>query len=725
MDRVYKVGLELKATGSAVTGLQKSSRAAETLSSKLRTTAAAAQSWGQSMVSSAMSTAAAYGAVAAKLGAGGLAAAAGLAAAKGFSFLTSMEASRNAIGGTLQLFNHSAGAADQLGRNIEVAEASLQRLIDIANKSPGELQDVQMLFQNMLPGARSITGDMERILKLTQQAANLTPVFGGDFQLTGAQLSRMMTGGAGAEMETWRTLQSVILDAGQAMNKAGSSSSKIFSKTQQLGSDLTMAFNKLAAEDRLRLIEAAFQRAGTGMSDLFAESWEGASSTFVSGWRQIAAAGATPMYETTKRALVRATKDGGVFDENAVKRMQNAAASVGMHFARMAEKGYARIESAISYLDKNWQKVANTAYHAFQVGAGLIKGAFAFGLSKMIVGSAVMAGGLAARGAMAVGRGASKVGGVALKAGGAAAKTFGMAAHLAGFGKLGTSLVAATSGALGLTAALLPMIAAGLAVGAVFGAMGLMVVGVAAYIASEWDSLMGSVKTGFEEGTLTVRPLVEAAMLLWERLKIVGVSLIGGATGADMFEGAMNMAVGAVDLVTQAVVGLAKVAAWMLEMAGKTRDFISDPVGLGAMEEKVLKSILANPDANLAQKEEARSRLEASRASKENQVDFQGMADKMRVAAMNMQKVSLKDLDFEKVDRYTKTLEDSLLGAIGEDGKRKRSRGAGVNIGTLNVNQDLRNEDPDRVMMSFVEPLQRLTQLPAASSAGAGGGRGF
>lgn len=722
-DKTYRVGLELGTDGSAAMGLKTSAKAAETLSSKIRGTASAAESFGRSMFSSAVSTASAYGAVAAKLGAAGIAGAAALAASKGFSFLTSMEASRNAIGGTLQLFNHSAGATDQLGKNIQIAEASLQRLIVIANKSPGELQDVQMLFQNMLPGARAVTGDMERIMKLTQNAANMTPVFGGDFATTGSQIARMMTGGAGAEMETWQRLKLVMLESGKEMKKI-SGRGNIFGKNQDIKS-LTEVFNKLEGMERLQLLEKALGSGGEELSKLYAESWEGASSTFVSGWRQIAAAGTKPMYETTKAALVRATSEGGVFDEQAVKRMQNAAASVGLHFAAMAERGYARIESAISYLDKNWEKVANTAYHAFQVGSGMIKAAFAFGFTKMTIGAGLMAAGMVSRGVGGAARGARAGVGAVRRGVGAVRSAAGFYRLVRDFGSFGTLAKSAASAVASFSLALLPIVAVGLAATAALGGFVVMVAGVGAYIASEWETLMGSVRAGFASGELTLRPLVEAAMLLWERLKLVGEALIGGSTGADMFSGTMNLAVGAIDMVSQAVIGLATVAAYMLDMAAAVSDRMSDPTGLAekAQIERALSGTSWQDQIGMTPGKKAalESRL-AELNTGTGGSKFRDMADKMRTASEKMGKLSLKDLPIEKVDDYTKKLEDSLLGGDAGGGKPKRARGTGVNIGTLNVNQDLRNEDPDRVMMTFVEPLEKLAKLPAASTLDLGGG---
>lgn len=747
--RTYEVGLVLRARGSARGALDEAGKSASSLASKLASAQAATEQWGRSMVASSMGAARAYAGLAAKIGGAGLAGAATLMAAKGWEMQTSTESARNAIAGTLQLFNHSAGAADQLGRNVQIAEASLARLNDIANKSPGELKDVQNLFQGMLPGARSITGDMERILSLTQKAAMLTPVFGGDFALTGNQLSRMMTGGAGAEMETWRTLQKVVLDVGQNMTKTGSKTEKIFGKGQAMGEQLTMAFNKLAPEDRLRVLEESFARSGSDMADMFATSWEGASSTFKSGWRQIAGAMARPIFDSTKKALVKATSSGGVFSDDTVKRMQNAAESVGMHFARMAEGAFTRISAGIAYLESNWKRVSNTVYHAFQIGSGLVKAAFMFGFTKMVAGASIIAASTAAKGVGAAGRGVVGLGraGMAMGRGAKGLVGFGrMVADFGSFASLGKTLASAAGSAALLGAAMVPLALVAGAAALAVGGLVVIVAGVAAYIASEWDSLMGSIRDGFASGELTLRPLVVAAMVLWERLKEVGRVMLGGATGATLMQGAIDMAVGAVDMLSAGVSGLIEIAADFMDFVADMKSMFGSEGGTSwRYDRAVLEQREKIGALDMAQRQALASyRARESHVKMLESAGFGGIArgfqaglgavqgsgvqrwkdraTKLREAAGAWRKGGLKDLNLEEVDRYTKKLEESLLGVTDEGKPPPKAKGPRVNIGTLNINQDLRGMDPDRVMSMLVQPLQKVAAMPQGATIGGPGG---
>jgi hypothetical protein len=68
------------------------------------------------------------------------------------------------------------------------------------------------------------------------------------------------------------------------------------------------------------------------------------------------------------------------------------------------------------------------------------------------------------------------------------------------------------------------------------------VAGIAAYLVSKWDELSASIVKGFDDGTVTLKPLITAAMVLWEKLKKVGEALVGGATGGSMMQWAIDLA---------------------------------------------------------------------------------------------------------------------------------------------------------------------------------------
>jgi hypothetical protein len=77
----------------------------------------------------------------------------------------------------------------------------------------------------------------------------------------------------------------------------------------------------------------------------------------------------------------------------------------------------------------------------------------------------------------------------------------------------------------------------------------------------------------------------------------------------------------------------------------------------------------------------------------------------------------MKDVDdlTKKADDYMKTLSE------GDDKNKDKAKGTNVNIGHLTQQFDLRGEDPDRAMVAWVEPIERMARTPGGSSLDVGG----
>lgn len=724
----YRVNAILQTKGALAAQMAKKAEAVSGFGAKLDAVSGKLRAFGGGMAASAYGTGAAFAKAGLMGGGAAVGAGVGFIAAKGFEANASMERMTNTVAGTLQLFNHSAGAADQLGTNVKVAASALRSLNKIADESPGELRDVQMLFQNMLPGARAATGSMQRILDMTQNAALFTPTFGGDFAMVGSQLSRMMTGGAGAEMEVWRTLSPVLLEAGKNMNKLGSSS-KIFEKNLEGGEKATMAFNKLAKEDRLRLLETGFAKGGPALAKMYEQSWEGASATMISGWRKVASASTLPMFTSIKAAVIKATRgENAILGKSQMARFEHAGETIGLLLEKPLMRGVAALEGVVTYLDQNWKMVANTVYHAFQYGEAAIKGAFAFGVTKLLSGLALAgAGGLfgsVTRGVGMFRKGLATTRPMATKAGDAVSGFF--AALSFGSSTLFKFTTTALPSMLGLAFAIVPLIAvAGLAVVA-FGGLFVVVGGIAAYITSKWAEISTSIRQGFESGAVTMRPLVVAALTLWERLKLVGQAFIGGMTGATMMQSAINFAAMAVEWLTSGVALLIEAAAMFIDFAAKVADTwkaITDP---GSFTSDFAKT--SQRAAEIMQKDGVTDSRIAFRAAQEREranvygdASFADRARKtaesLRAASRTMSDGGLKNLDFESVEKLTKKADDWAKDLFsGDTADKKTAKGHTTNIGTLNMNVDLREKDPDRLMRGLFEPLQQLALAPTSSN---------
>ncbi len=736
---VYRVAAHLSSKGDLAKSMQAKASAVSGLASKFDMASAKAMAFGREQVAAVGASTAAiakYGATAASLGIG-----AGLAFAvtKGAQFNAGMEKTQNTLAGTLQLYNHSAGAADQLGTNIKVAGAALQDLNRIADSSPGEFQDISTMFQNMLPGARSVTGDMKRIMDLSQNLALFTPTLtGGDFMTSGAQLSRILTGSAGAEMDTWKRLAPVILDVGHSMDKVAGGG-KLFGKDMvEANEKLTMTFNKLSSADRLALVEKAFERGGPALAKMYESSWEGASSSFISGWRKIAGAGTKPMFMSMKEALLKANKEGGAFGKSNQAALQSGASIIGGILNKTFVKVIDAAARGITYLADNWKEISNTVYHGMQVGAGLIKAAFAFGFSRMVIGAGILAASTAAKAGVGTAKGiaggfrATKAGiknlagfadGIGKVVDAVAGKNQ-IASSLGIFTSIGSAFSSIASAGL----VLVPML---IVFGAAIGALSLVLVtvgGVAAYVASNWDTLMASVRDGFASGTLTFRPLIISALIFWEKLKAVGAAFLGGTSGADMMKGAIDGMVVVVDLLSAGVSTLARIAAFFLDMVaqaskvysfGKTVKNLNNPLSVtgfvGAVKDMAgyTWDKVHGGAVNAAL---ARSRGEMSWTDR-----LESMSGKLNEAADKADAVGLKDLDFNQVQDLTKTVDDFAAALTAGDTDQKKKKSAAVNIGTLVQQFDLRGEDPDRAMVAWVEPIERLARAPGGSTLDMGG----
>lgn len=726
----YRVNAILQTKGDLAAQMAKKTAAVGGLGSAIDVVSGKLRAVGASMAGSAYQTGAAF-AKAGLMGAGAaVGTGIGVIAAKSFQANAGAEAMRNTLAGTLQLYGHSAGKADQLASNVSVAAAAMVELQRVADAAPGGIDDIKVMFQNMLPGARAVTGQMQRIMALTQNLALFTPTLtGGDFMTSGAQLGRILTGSAGAEMDTWKRLAPVVLKAGKEMDKIGGRGKVFGANMVDAGEKLTMEFNKLSGPQRLALIEKAFAAGGPQLAKMYEDSWEGASATFISGWKKIGAAGTAPMFNGLKAAMIKATRgDDALFGKQQINRFLHAADTIGRILERPFMRGVKMLEDTITYLDQNWKQVANTVYHAIQLGGAAIKAAFAVGVAKLIGGLA-LAGAGGAFGAATKGFGAVKKGlavtrPVAQKAadsvsGFFAALTFGSSSLF----KMSTALLPSL---LGLAFAMVPLVALGAAAMFVFGGLAVIVGGIAAYVVSKWDEIAGSIRKGLEDGTVTLKPLITAALILWEKLKAVGAAFLGGTTGADMMQGAINFATKAVEFLTDAVVLLLQGVAMFMDFVATSVDTIktiTDPkYATGKLGEDAQRVAEIMRNEGVTDKTRAIELMQSRKAQGAyGEVSFgdrmRKTADSLRAAARAASEAGLKNLDFESVEAMTKKAEDNLKKLLGGDTPdTKNPKGATTNIGTLNMNVDLREKDPDRLMRGLFEPIQQLARAPTASA---------
>lgn len=638
---------------------------------------------GRTIAGTTIQTGAMMGKIAA--GTAVLAGAAGFGALVGgaIKFNAQLEESRYRMGATLQLFNHAAetfdtgmakglsrqdAAAKQFTENMRIAEAVQMRIFKMAAVSPASFGEAEQMFANMLPGARAVTGDMERILALQNKSLGLGLIT-GDFQTTGAQLSRILTGGAGAEMETWRqVLQTPIKEAAAQGTGAVKKLSKL------MGDDLTKAFNQLAPEERLKLVEQAVESIPTQQ---LGKSFRGVASTIKSNAQILQKYLGESAFAKVRDRMAKWVGTGGLLDPNGetMKKLGNMATTIGAALGKFVDPFAAKMHKWIKDLADNWPSVIQRMQTAFNTGLVV---------AKLLLKAAVIRG--------AMGGGLQAVGAVGNAAGGAA----GMVGNMAKAGA-GAAISAAAIGAFSVAIA---------GLGLVFG-------GVAAYFITNWDKIVA----GIQSGAIEIQPLIDAAEIAIDGFVRLGNAIMGGDT-------AVSTANNTVQLLTSAIYSFLDAAAFTLKVLGAFQ-FVWNMVQMGLRAVAIafdglmwgmLKTIekiasFVGADAIAADARGDAAKVEA--LTKERAANIRQDAKDMTQlwnSAEQITKGVAKDRLAGALEKVTRKEDDLRVTTGTVDGKTtapKSSGGSKTIINKMVVHQDLRNQDPDRVIGAFYRAVDK------------------
>lgn len=447
-----------------------------------------------------------------------------------------MEQMRNTIGTTLQLFHHNAEAfgksttaAEQFNANLEEGQKRMAQLVTIANESPGGVEQIGQLFQGLLPGARSVTSDMDRIMTLTQKATLLSATLGNRFDLVGEQMSRSLTGGAGSEMDMFRLLAPNIREAGIALG--------VFNKNQAMGGKLSEAFNKLSGMDRLKVMEEAMNSLGPEVAAHFGKSWDGVMGTAESNLKTLAAKFTKPLYDGYLAFASKMIADDGALGGAKFLQLQEAATFFGTKLAGAAQHVFDFTVRAADYLVKHWSVIGDRLE----------------GVAKMLATA-----------------------GASMLALGAARGAFGAMAGVAGgITDLGSKIWSIGSSLFSLGAAAL--IVAPLLIGLAGAMAGLSVIfgGVVAYIIGNFSDLMTELKVAWETGHIGFVFLMRAIDELWGKLQAVGEAFLGGGQATDKMTTLLIIG-------TKIVEGFTAALGWLMEFAVKATNALA--TGLRAVD---------------------------------------------------------------------------------------------------------------------------------------------
>lgn len=712
-------------------------KAVDKMSGTLAKMGARVTAFGQAVRGTTLQTTALY----AKIGAGAAAAAGvggfGLMVMKGLSFNKVMENSQAQIGTIFQMFGQNAAAAGKVNNvskqwadNLAMAKGSMNEMYNIAKKSPASFQQVTQLFQNAAAGLATTTTDVGRQMDFVKKAVLAGGLVGGDYQVLGSQVGRILAGSAGAEMNIWKIMQKPVLEAGQNL--------EIFGKKMAANAKLTEKFNQLTGEQRLSIMEEALGNLSGPVADYFGRTMDGIMSTTMSSIDQVSSSMTTKLYDGFKAFLVRANAAGGIFGPENLVKLEAAANYVGDHLAAGAEQVYNWVERSVIYFSNNWQVIITRMENMWTMGMQVAKMMLTVGAARAVAGTGIMA----------VGQIISGVGSI-----GQAAKTAGP--FIAKWGKVLLVLSPAIA-VVGLAlAGLVPIL-----------------LGVGAYLIENWDKIMTTIKQGFESGRVTLEPLFYAFDTLWAKLVSIGEVLFAGENAGDMMQTGIMLATDAIYFIIDAL-GFMLVASshatWGLGMFVTAMGAVISATGsfVSIMNEKMGKRVKSVGELMKTSGEKladfSGTMMELSKAFENASVGADRFSFRMRAMFNQMQDNAGGSKDYAKqlqiggktteqlrkdvkkakgagdyvgiwqakqklrwrqaAEKGEKTI-GGLVGMLstreirkgGEGEKKKAFRPTGnVNIHTLNVHQDLRDTDPDRLLVAFIDPLKEMADKPKTS----------
>ena len=504
---------------------------------------------------------------------------------------------------------------------------------------------------------------------------------GGDYTQAGADLRRILTGQAGADVRVWqegfgKAISDIAQEQGGKIGQALGGA---------VGENLTKTFNKLKPEERYQLVEAAVERLGPATAAA-AQHWAGLTSTVqtLGVWLLRVAGGQA--FDRIKSRLVAWTEEGGLFGRDGKNKMEKMARAVGVGFGNIIDRALDGFERVFNYVSNNWEDILDQFR---KVVAGIktaAKLAVAAGAGRTVAGAGVVG----------VGMGVSAIGGIIKAA-------------------PSIMMIAGAVGGLG-TAALIALPVLALLGLALFG-IGTLAVGAVAVFIDQMDELQQS----FLDGSLIVEPLYEAAGLLWWRLTQMGMAIFGTSSAVDTANGGLELMVWGMNSLAGAMAFTLR-AMWLVQFGWNALTLGLKAVYLGVVGivqgllwamTSVLEAIPGG-DQIIEKMGNPLEKIQGHTAKVMNSIETD--VDEARSTKL------LEGAD--ALENYKAGLGEGVKtkveGAFGRPGAGAGSAGDGSNdpkrpgggntyIRKVVVQQDLRGERPDRVIGFFNKALKQAS----------------
>lgn len=719
----YEVSAYLRLKGQFDQQMQKASRSITPATKRLQRLGAMAERVGgrMQMASASMMRFGRTAALAA--GAAGTAGMGGMLVS-GLRFNRTLEESKLALGTMFQMFDvgssyldKNATSAQIFAQNIKLAEGATARLMVLQKQTPAGFTDLMLLYKSGAAGLSKATPDVKRQLDLITQLSMLGPSVANDFGQIGRDTMRILTGGAGMEVLTWRLLKDAIHDAAK--------STKMVSKNMETGDKWVEAFNRdLTSPQKLKLLEMAMAKLGPEFKKAFENSMDGLLSTTRSKINLLTGALTNPLYESFRRFLQRLNKENGIFGEASMKRWGGLISNVAGTMGTAAEKLFRAFERGARYVQEHWRQITDHIRTAFAFGALLIKGAIAKAMFGAVAGPALKLGGKAMGLAAKLPTGKIDTG------------AYGELVKRHGIGKgivkavamdirqnnirliqgkrlfkmpMLTLFLARLQTFATLIAPVVGILAVGLAaVAGGFLFVTAAVAGIAAYVIENWKSIMKSFSTGFGGIRPALVRVIEAAQKLWNGLVLLGKALLGAGGAGSLFVTIMDAMAATIGFVGDVIVLGLRVGQALYILLGAIEQILGGVIeGMGRITQFQTFGLLGKTvtDVGTDMQSTAAERMATVAGINTAIAAFEMGRGRATTAE---QRTAMEGL----LDRLRDWLGEQ---AAGDDKKGRKKAKGNVVVENMYNQWDLRNTDPDRIMSAFLPKLEKLNDMRTQS----------
>lgn len=570
-------------------------------------------------------------------------------------------ATRSAIGSTIaysaELERMKIGLAAVMSQvegttfavGVERAAVVFEHMRTASITSTATAAEMMNIFQQIAGPLRQAGAEISTIEGITRSTVSASSALGVDFQQAARDIQMMSRGVAGTDVKLFSLLRST---------------GAIVESTEEWNEGLTAAERVTKIQEALARFDQSAEAAG--------QSWSGVTSTFRGMIDELKRAFGGPMFEEMKKfigkinSLLIGNQDG-LFSS-----LEDAGAQAAEKLAKVLDWAYLKVEYLVTHWDEIVSRIKEVATYIQSITPTIIK--FAKAAAILSAAKSVAATGLGVVGAGAnlvgmAGGAANAVGGLGAMLGvstlgGAAAATTTVAGTgaAAGLGGIGSAMGAAGASALGLSG---PVGVLGTAFAAMFSPVTLLVVALLSIV----GVFVALANNSSKFASMWAETAGPALGELWESLKKLYHALeplleaLGGAVlgvvikTIEIFATVLGFIV---DVVSEVIEAISNLISWLWDLIAAS-----------------------DPDGGLA-----------------------------KASAVDRTNASLLDGD----PLSSPLNEQALAGLMGEsfvpeslrraDGRNATST-RNVHINRMNVNQEFRQSDPDRILTTLIDDIER------------------